>query len=56
MVLVKDGVSESGTIHDTGAEGKEGSTKHYIQVGYRACLVTIYTKVFFSDLVQKHHQ
>jgi hypothetical protein len=30
MVLVKYGVSESGTICDGAAEaGKEGSTKHY---------------------------
>ena len=35
LVLVKDGVSESGTIFDTGAEGKEGSTKHYVKVGIK---------------------
>ena len=33
MVLVKDGVSESGTICDGGKE-KEGRTKHYFKVGF----------------------
>ena len=37
MVLVKDGVSESGTICDGGGKKKEkkkGRTKHYFKVGW----------------------